>query len=213
MFVLALYWFALIVSPALAASPKARELAAKIQAYYENTHNFVAEFEQEVHWRRAEQVRLSKGRVYLQKPGLMRWEYTWPERLLIVADGLNVYIYSPEDKQVMVFPSSKALSPRTTLGFITGKGNLLRDFEILSCEKLGEGRAKLLLAPRIESPQVSKIALLADSRNGALYEIWFWDQLGNLTKIRLLKVKRNIKLSPELFRFVPPEGAEIVKER
>jgi len=212
-FVLVLFWCALTVSPALAISPKAQDFAARIQAYYEGTQSFVADFEQEVHWRRGKEVRLSKGKVYLQKPGLMRWEYNWPEEFLIVADGRNVYIYSPQDKQVMVFPSGKALSPRTTLGFMTGRGNLLRDFEILSCEKLPDEKIKLLLLPKVESPQVSKIVLLADAQSGAISEIWFWDHLGNLTKIRFSKIKRNLKLPPELFRFVPPKGVEIVKER
>jgi len=212
-FVLVLFWCALIANQAQAIPPKARDFAARIQSYYEETRNFVAEFEQEVHWRRGSEVKLSKGRVYLQKPGLMRWEYLWPDKLLIVADGRNVYIYSPQDKQVMIFPSGKALSPRTTLGFMTGKGNLLRDFEILSCEELAEGKVKLLLLPKIESPQVAKIALIADAESGAISEIWFWDHLGNLTKIRFFKVKRNVKLSPKLFHFVPPQGVEIVRER
>lgn len=212
-FVLALFWCVLSVSQVWANPPKARELLARIQAYYEETHNFVAEFEQEVHWRRGNEVRLSKGKVYLQKPGLMRWEYTWPEELLIVADGLNVYIYSVQDKQVMVFPSGKALSPKTTLGFMTGKGNLQRDFDLLACEELPGGKMKLLLRPRLESSQVAKLALVVDPSTGAISEIWFWDHLGNLTKIRFFKVKRNLKLAPELFRFVPPEGVEIVRER
>lgn len=211
-FVLVLCWVALSVKGALAAS-NPEEVASLIQAYYEGTRTFAGDFEQEVHWRRGAEVRLSKGRVYFKKPGLMRWEYTWPEKLLIVVDRLNVYLYSPRDKQVMVFPTGKALSPKVTLGFMTGKGNLLRDFKIISSEKLPSGKVALTVVPREENPQVARLTLVADPKTGAISEIWFWDHLGNLTKIRFLNLRRNVRLEDRLFRFTPPEGVEIVKER
>ncbi len=210
-FALALFWCVLSVKVVWALN--AQEIAARIQQYYEDTRSFAGEFEQEVHWRRGAEVRLSKGKVYFQRPGLMRWEYSWPEKLLIVVDQLNVYVYSPEEKQVMIFPTGRALSPKVTLGFMTGKGNLLKDFVIVSCEKLPSGLVALTLTPRETNPQVARLTLVADPRTGEIKEIWFWDQLGNLTKIRFLNLKRNITLSPELFRFVPPQGTEIIKER
>ncbi len=210
-YVLVLFWCLLSVRPTLALD--AREVAARIQSFYEKTQSFAGEFEQEVHWRRGAEVRLSKGKVYFKKPGLMRWEYIWPEKLLIVVDRLNVYVYSPQDKQVMIFPTGKALSPKVTLGFMTGKGNLLKDFRFLSCEKRPSGEVVLTVVPKVESPQVAKLALVAEPETGAIKEIWFWDQLGNLTKIRFFKVKRNLQLDPSLFRFTPPKGVEIVRER
>ncbi len=210
-FALALFWCVLSVKALWALN--AQEIAARIQQYYEDTRSFAGEFEQEVHWRRGAEVRLSKGKVYFQRPGLMRWEYSWPEKLLIVVDQLNVYVYSPEEKQVMIFPTGRALSPKVTLGFMTGKGNLLKDFVIVSCEKLPSGLVALSLTPRETNPQVARLTLVADPRTGEIKEIWFWDQLGNLTKIRFLNLKRNVTLSPELFRFVPPQGTEIIKER
>lgn len=211
-FVLVLFWCVLNVKGAWAALDP-QEIAAHIQAYYEGTQSFAGDFEQEVHWRRGAEVRLSKGRVYFKKPGLMRWEYTWPEKLLIVVDRLNVYLYSPQDKQVMIFPTGKALSPKVTLGFMTGKGNLLRDFRIISCERLPSGKVALTVIPREETPQVAKLTLVADPKTGAISEIWFWDHLGNLTKIRFFNLRRNVKLENDLFHFTPPKGVEIVKER
>ena len=40
--------------------------------------------------------------VTVKKPGLMRWIYTNPERKEFVSDGLKMYSYIPEDRQVVV---------------------------------------------------------------------------------------------------------------
>ena len=211
-FVLVLCWCVLITSlPAWGGEKE--DFARRIQAFYEGTDNFQAEFEQEVYWRRGQKVRLSRGRVWFKKPGLMRWEYTWPDPLLVVCDGKEVYVYSTQDKQVMVFPGSKALSPKVTLGFMSGKGNLLRDFYLEKLEKLPGGKIALLVRPRTSNPQIERLRLLAEASSGRIQEIWFWDYLGNLTKIRFLKVKVNQKMAEELFRFRPPKGVDIIKER
>ena len=38
------------------------------------------------------------------------------------------------------------------------------------------------------------------------------DQFGQATVIKFAEVERNPKLSPELFKFVPPKGADVIRE-
>ena len=38
----------------------------------------------------------------VKKPGKMRWEYTAPEQKVFVSDGVKIYSYIPQDKQVIV---------------------------------------------------------------------------------------------------------------
>ena len=58
----------------------------------------------------------------------MRWDYTAPEQKLFVSDGVKIYSYIPQDKQVIVAgvpPDDEAATPAL---FLAGKGNLTRDF-------------------------------------------------------------------------------------
>ncbi len=210
--VLVLFWCGLTTNvQARTEASQAQALARKVQALYEATESFTADFEQEVLWRRAESLRLSKGKVWFKKPGRMRWEYTWPEPYLIVSDGKEVYLYSPEDKQVLILPWNQALSPKVTLGFLTGKGNLLKDFVLLGAEKLPSGLWALDLRPRQENPQVERLRLIV-KKDGLIQALWFWDYLGNLTKIRFKHLQRNVKIKDDLFVFTPPQGVEIIRE-
>src|SRR5207244_7299369 len=42
-----------------------------------------------------------RGRLIIKKPGKMRWQYTAPEEKLFVSDGVMMYSYIPQDKQVI----------------------------------------------------------------------------------------------------------------
>jgi hypothetical protein len=66
--------------------------------------------------------------VLIKKPGRMRWDYSAPEKKLFVADGVRIYSYIPEDKQVVVSPQPHDAETTTPALFLAGKGNLTRDF-------------------------------------------------------------------------------------
>ena len=46
-----------------------------------------------------------RGRLTDQEAGKMRWDYTAPEEKLFVSDGVKIYSYIPQDKQVIGPPS------------------------------------------------------------------------------------------------------------
>src|SRR5476649_1783751 len=69
-----------------------------------------------------------RGHVLVKKPGKMRWEYTAPEKKLFISDGVRIYSYVPEDKQVVVGAVPKDDQAGAPILFLAGKGNLARDF-------------------------------------------------------------------------------------
>ncbi|AEH44670.1 outer membrane lipoprotein carrier protein LolA [Thermodesulfatator indicus DSM 15286] len=202
-----------LINKSLWAANLPTEIAQRVEAYYQATKSFAGEFEQEVLFKRGGQVKISKGKVFYKKPGLMRWEYEWPEKLLVIFDGKTIYVYSPKDKQVMVFPLDQSLSSKVTVNFLKGQADILRDFELSSFEKLSEKKVALTLIPKDQETQVQKICLIVTPENGAIKEIWFWDQLENLTKIKFFKIKRNVKLKSSIFHFEPPRDVEIIRQR
>src|SRR5262249_51654736 len=43
---------------------------------------------------------MESGTLRLRKPGRMRWDYSDPAGKLFLADGKNIYLYTPKDNQV-----------------------------------------------------------------------------------------------------------------
>src|SRR6202521_367403 len=111
-----------------AAEPSALELSQALQRKYDAIRGFATDF---VHTYRGGVLRkqlTERGRLLVKKPGKMRWEYTQPEEKLFVSDGVKMYSYLPQDKQVIVSsvpPEGEATTPAL---FLAGKANLTRNF-------------------------------------------------------------------------------------
>ena len=75
-----------------------------LQRKYDGIKDFSADF---VHTYQGGVLRkqiTERGRLLVKKPGKMRWDYTAPEQKLFVSDGVKIYSYIPQDKQVIVGP-------------------------------------------------------------------------------------------------------------
>src|SRR5471032_720292 len=113
---------------ARAADSTAPELAAALQRKYDGIKDFSADFTHAYEGGVLRKQITERGHLLVKKPGKMRWDYSAPETKQFVSDGVKMYSYIPQDKQVIVAsvpPDDEVTTP--TL-FLTGKGNLVRDF-------------------------------------------------------------------------------------
>src|SRR4030088_1655535 len=113
---------------AAAADQTAEELVQALQRRYDSIKDFSADF---VHRYQGGVLRKQiseRGHVLIKKPGKMRWDYAEPEKKLFVSDGVRIYSYIPQDKQVIVSAQPRDSETTTPALFLAGKGNLPRDF-------------------------------------------------------------------------------------
>src|SRR3954454_5706326 len=111
-----------------AADPTAAELAAALQKKIDGIHDFTTDFTHVYEGGVLRKQITERGRLLVKKPGKMRWEYTKPEEKLFVSDGVKMYSYLPQDKQVMVTSVPSDGEATTPALFLAGKANLARDF-------------------------------------------------------------------------------------
>src|SRR5439155_22362071 len=93
-----------LVLAAVVTPARADELAdalRTLQQRYESTRTLVAKFRQEVESPTMAGKLTSNGTVSFEKPNRMRWDYAAPDRQTIVSDGETLWIYQPEEKQVL----------------------------------------------------------------------------------------------------------------
>jgi outer membrane lipoprotein carrier protein len=118
-----------IASAQQRATLTVNEVVAKMQAVYNKTKNLTGKFKQiytDVLYNRK---RRSHGLLYVKKPGMMRWDYTRPEKKSFISDGKILWVYEPQDRQAFKNPlNTRKLS--TGLTFLFGSGNLANEFTI-----------------------------------------------------------------------------------
>ncbi|OGQ85754.1 MAG: hypothetical protein A2512_11380 [Deltaproteobacteria bacterium RIFOXYD12_FULL_56_24] len=188
------------------------ELAQKLQTRYEETKTMTADFKQSTSVPMSSRKRIGAGKVVISKPGRIRWDYQTPERQVLISDGKKVSMYFADSAQMMVQPVSQYINSDVTYAFFVGTGNIVRDFKVLPPERQEDaGQKAIKLVPRTAHPQVDYLhAWIDDSFMVRRLEIV--DHFGSITNLVFENIKRNEKVSSDVFVFTPPLGTEIIEQ-
>ncbi len=189
-----------------------QELAVKLQARYEETRSMAADFQQVASVPMSNRKRLGAGKVVILKPGRIRWDYTSPDRQVLISNGKKVFMYFAASSQMIVQPVSEYINSDVTYSFFVGTGNIVRDFEVLPPERPAEGDLQVIkLVPKVAHPQVDSLHLWID-REYLLRRLEIVDHFGSVTELTFADIRRNEAVAEELFTFTPPAGTEVIEQ-
>jgi len=200
----------LAAAPARATDSGALDAALhKLQERYEGTRTLTADFRQTIESPTLSSPLETHGTVAFEKPNRMRWDYAAPDAQLIIGDGDTLWIYQPDEKQVIRAPLDKAFRATTPVTFLAGLGRLERDFETTLVKDEPE-RWTLKLVPK-QDAGIGTLGLLVRKSDASIEEARITDPLGTTTRIVLSNERRNVTLDGGLFRFSPPSGVDVVR--
>jgi outer membrane lipoprotein carrier protein len=200
---------ALVVSVALPSaqtrkSPEA--LAKELQAHYQSIRDFSADFVQNYQGGVLKTKTQESGTVAVKKPGKMRWTYTKPERKEFVSNGVKLYAYIPEDKQVTVTNVDTLAS--TPDQFLSGRGDIARDFAA-SYVDTPSGFVSLKLVPRRSEQEYEYLIVTLDPVTLQIRALTARDHQGGESTFTFTSMKENKGLSDKDFEFRPPRGVTV----
>src|SRR5258708_11452175 len=112
-----------------AAAPTADQIAGRVQAFYNQTKTFQANFKQEYFIKLHNTRTTSEGQVAFEKPGKMSWKYAQPNGNRVVSDGQVLKVFEPSNQQMFVQPVDKSQYP-AALSFLMGQGELASSFSL-----------------------------------------------------------------------------------
>jgi len=154
-----------------------------------------------------------RGHLLIKKPGKMRWDYTAPEQKQFVSDGVKLYSYIPADKQVILSPVGRKDEATTPALFLTGEGNLTRDFTASLVDLpagLAPGSRALKLIPKSREPDYDWLILAVDPMTFSIRGLVTIDAQGGTSTIAFTNLKENVGLADDAFTFRIPRGVEVV---
>jgi outer membrane lipoprotein carrier protein len=185
-------------------------IVERLQKSYDAVSDFVAEFRQETEIKTLSRILKARGKVYFKRPGKMLWRYEEPPKQWVLADGNSLYLYQPEQSQILKSPLKAAFRSDIPLSFLLGLGDLKRDFLVV-LKGAEDGRYVLRLAPKGETGALSEIELGVDRK--AFDVVWarIRDAVGNMTTIRFSNMKKGAGLKDSLFQPEIPDGVDVVE--
>jgi outer membrane lipoprotein carrier protein len=151
-----------------------------------------------------------KGTVAFKRPGRMRWALKTDEEQVIIADGTTLWVYQPEERQVLKSPFQSAFRSSSPISFLTGVGRIDRDFTV-TLDGREEGRVYLLLVPRADEGEIGRLRLTVETTAFDIVGAEIRDPLGNITKLEFTNLRRNLGLDESIFRFEVPAGIDIIE--
>jgi outer membrane lipoprotein carrier protein len=178
----------------------------RLRAFVRETQTARAQFTQTVVDRNGRAMKSANGTFELSRPGKFRWSVEKPYRQLLVGDGQRVWVFDEDLNQVIVRNMGDALGG-TPAALLSGNQDVERAFAWTDLPA-SDGLDWLGATPLAKDAAFTEIRLGFDAKGLAALEIV--DAFGQKSLVRFANVERNPKFAPDLFRFVPPKGADVV---
>ena len=181
----------------------------KLKNFIASTRSAQADFTQDVRDKSGQRIQLASGIMQFVRPGKFRWVYQKPYEQLILGDGEKFWLYDKELNQVTVKKIDAALGS-SPAALLSGNNEIERGFQ-LKDNGTRDGLEWLEAVPRNQDTSFEKIHMAFNAQSD-LVVMELQDSFGHTTVLRFAKLQRNPQLAPQLFKFVPPKGADVLGE-
>ncbi|WP_090829524.1 outer membrane lipoprotein chaperone LolA [Nitrosovibrio tenuis] len=199
-------FFLLLCSMASTAEASA---IGSLKNFIRETRTVRSVFSQTVLDRNMQVVQKGGGTMQFERPGKFRWVYEKPYKQLIVGDGLKVWFYDNDLNQVTMRNLDVAIGS-SPAALLAGSSDIENSFEL--SEMGSEGDTEWLEAKPKARESTFEWVRLGFSREGILKAMELHDNFGQTTVLTFSRLERNPRIAPELFKFSPPEGADVISE-
>jgi outer membrane lipoprotein carrier protein len=198
-------------TPAPAATAMTADQAVdKIQAFYAGIKQVTAQFRQSVTYDMLGGApKNSDGKVWIQKPGKMRWDYLEKKKDQVVvkksfiSNGSYLYMVEHDNKQVVKKNLEKDLMP-VAVSFLYGKGDLKNEFnaQLDTSGKYGTKEDVVVkLTPKQPSAQYKALILVASSKDFHVSQSIIIDSSNNVNHFRFFAPDFQKEIAPSAFEF------------
>ena len=181
----------------------------KLKTFIAATRSGQADFSQTVLDKNGKRIQSASGIMQFVRPGKFRWVYQKPYEQIIVGDGAKFWLHDVELNQVTVRKLDAALGS-SPAALLSGNNEIESSFSLKdSGDK--EGLEWLEATPKTQDTSFEKIRMAFNAK-AELVVMELQDSFGHNTVLRFSNMQRNPQLSPQLFKFVPPKGADVLGE-
>ena len=199
-------------------------IGARLQARYNRIKSLTFDFTQQTSGQLTGRGGSGSGQAYFLKTGKnskMLWNYSSPDKQVILSDGTTLFMYFAKLKQMIITPAD-SLQQDITYSFFSGAGNLENDFRILPPDpEVGitdNASYKIIqLIPMTPRSQVSTIHVWVTA-DSLIQRMEIRDSFDTVTTLNFSNIKvdslvgENAQVLKSLFSFTPPEGTEIIHQ-
>src|SRR5687767_2622029 len=153
----------------------------------------------------------SSGTFEFARPNRFRFNYKKPFEQTIVADGQTLWLYDADLRQVTSRKQSEVLAstPAALIASAPDVSALRKDFNLQAAGEK-DGLQWVQATPKAKEGQLHMVKI--GFRGNELAALEILDSFGQRSVLTFNKMQLNAGVSPEVFNFKPPQGADVVKQ-
>lgn len=199
-----------VCSPLHSHAEELDTLIDRVQQAYDRIHAFTADFVQVATLTSIDREQTSAGRVYIQKPHAIRWEYTVPDVQTILYKDNLLRIFTPKRRQVLQSVVEADNRSNVALLFLAGVGTLRETFTITQLSSQDTQTERLRLLPRSHQAAFTELHITVNRQSYFIEGLTIHDHIGNRTTIRLSAFQPHPALPTHLFELDLPPDTEVL---
>lgn len=153
----------------------------------------------------------SSGTFEFARPDRFRFIYKKPFEQTIVADGKTLWLYDVDLNQVTARAQSQVLgsTPAALVAASPDLASLRKDFDLeVAADR--DGLQWVQATPKVKDGQLTSVKV--GFRGNDLAALDVLDSFGQRSLMTFARMELNPSLPPATFQFVPPKGADLVKQ-
>lgn len=182
------------------------ETLAKLGSKLKSTRTLKSLFVHTLVAKSLHQTEREEGTLVLARGGKMRWDYSIPSGKLAWADGKKSYLYTPEDRQVLIQPLDASLPIR----LLMGTADLSRECRCVGATRLA-GETTLSLEMLDGEAGIRDLTLRMEDRRGVVTYLAYKDALGNEISLAFTEIEVDAAIPDSAFKIPVPKGARVIE--
>ncbi len=148
------------------------------------------------------------GSAAFSHPGKMRWQYHQPDRHEIITNGIVLWIYRPDENQVMQGDAEAFFKSGGGGAFLSDISLVRKNFDIALHSQTKES-AELKLVAKKQMADISSIIIRISKVNMLIEKVTTINAYQDTTTFEFFNIQFH-DIDPAHFEFKPPKGVSII---
>jgi len=148
------------------------------------------------------------GRAFFSHPGKMRWEYKEPALHEIITNGESLWIFRPEENQVMFGHASRFFKAGAGGAFLSDISLIRKNF-VIRLKKATEDYSEIELVSKKKNSDISMIVIRVSQKNNEIIRAVTHNIYEDTTQFDFYNIQFK-HIEPNVFEFKPFEGLNII---
>ena len=150
----------------------------------------------------------ASGRAFFSHPGKMKWQYLTPQHHEIITNGISLWIYRPDENQVMQGNASQFFKSGAGGAFLSDISLIRKNF-IINLKEVTADYVEIDLTAKKKTKDISSIIIRISQTTSEIVRVVTYNSYDDTTLFELSNIQFKT-IDPEVFNFKIPDNVDII---